>query len=101
MIETTRTWVRPSVDVPFHRQQVTEEFKAYFRNTYDITGKRISIQHIYSEDRLSLTIKGVWRDRAAYEEHLADPMINSMFSEREAYDISNGITSSDTAVVEI
>lgn len=101
MIESTRTWVRPSVDIPFHRQQVTEEFKTYFRNTYDITGKRISIQHIYSEDRLSLTIKGVWRDRAAYEEHLADSIINSMFSEREAYNNANGIIASATTVIEI
>jgi hypothetical protein len=71
--KTIRTYTRPNVYVPFFI--FNEEIRNYTDQTYNQTGKRISVNTTVSENELQQITTSVWADESAFNEFLADPVI--------------------------
>jgi hypothetical protein len=71
--KTIRTHTRPNIYVPFFL--FNEEIRNYTDQTYNQTGKRVSVNTTLSEDELQQVTTSVWIDEAAFNEFLADPVI--------------------------
>jgi len=80
---------RPSTLVSFYTP--TEAYIEHFQRAYRETGLVLFDSRNLSEDLLTLTIDTVWRDEAALNEYLADPVVQEMIALRDAYLAENGI----------
>ena len=87
---TMRTWIRPNVDVPFY--SFPTDLTTYVNDTYDKTGKRISLEISRSEDSLTSTTTSVWSSGEAFAEFLNDPVIIESGAKVNLYNESNQIT---------
>ena len=91
MIRSSKTFERPSTSVVWY--QATEEFNTYARETYGVTGKRVSITKVNGgADDLTITFVDVWKDRADYEVFVADPIVSANRARRDAYYAEHGVT---------
>jgi hypothetical protein len=52
-----------------------EEIRNYADQTYNQTGKRVSVNTTVSENELQQITTSIWADEAAFNEFLADPVI--------------------------
>lgn len=99
MILTTRTFERPSTDVPWHWEFLSTQNEAFidkFILEYINTGRIItrSVEDFGTKYEVNI----VWSDRESMESHYNDEINLVYFSERDAYNQSVGIT--DTFLVQ-
>ena len=81
--------IRANTNVPF--KDYSDEIKAYIEENYVVTGMRISVEKIISEDATTRTYTTVWVDQAAHETFLNDPIMLNYITELEAYNTANDI----------
>lgn len=101
MIKVTKVRTRPSVDVPFRRQMMPIELRSYREDTYVSTGKLLSEQTTFSEDRLTMTYVAVWADRESFDAYDADPLLNAFWAARDAAQLDSGIVAQDRTIEEL
>jgi hypothetical protein len=58
---------------------------------YYATGKVLTENVVLSTDQLSWTWTGIWIDETAYIEYDTDPILNSFWTVKDEYNITNGI----------
>jgi hypothetical protein len=89
--KTTRIWTRPNSYTPYYT------FKPgvllHYKNTYDDTGKRISLIIEDSKDLLQLASISTWINEASYNEFMNDATSIITRSDMDAYNSANNITS--------
>jgi hypothetical protein len=73
--KTIRTFTRPNIYIPFYIH--SDEIRKYIDETYNQTGKRISVNTTLSEDGLQQITTSVWQDRDTWKEFVKDPTIVS------------------------
>ena len=100
MITTTRTWTRPNTNIPWWTNLAPAEYKAYIREKYDVTGKRVSSELTISKDKLTLTSVTVFINKAAFEEFSSDPIFKSWIKTRREYCTKNNIIESSIIIAE-
>ena len=89
MFLVQRINTRPSTLVQFYAS--TDEYAEHFQITYREQGLVLFDSRTLSDDLMTLTIDTVWRDEAALNEYLADPVVQEMISVRDAYLAENNI----------
>jgi hypothetical protein len=73
--------------------QVSSDVKLHWAQEYKETGKCVGVSVDYSEDQLELTTTQIWADQQSYNDYKNDTiLINGLFSVREAYWSTHGIT---------
>lgn len=102
MIKTTRTFTRPSIDVPWHFEELVEnsEFESRLEY-YFLNDKILSRESYYSNDSLIITIVIYWDSEASMTEHFNDTMNVDYFSKRNTYNEFSNIVMSDLEIVNI
>jgi hypothetical protein len=87
--KTIRTLTRPNKYVPFFL--IGEEIKTYIDETYNQTGKRISVNTVLSEDELQQITTSVWTTIEECREFLKDPTIVNHGKLLDEYNTAFGI----------
>lgn len=90
----TQTVIRPNVDVLFYNPPASDaETMLLQKRQYLLaSGDMISVTAAVSEDQLTLTRIRVFKDHAAYEAFINDPVMTYNWAVRDAYNEANGIT---------
>lgn len=94
MILTTRTFTRPSVDVPWHFDVITgvPEFVDRMRKDFIETGKIVTrFVNDYQTDTIC-EVNIIWDSQESMDAHFNDPDNVKFFSDRDVYNESVGIT---------
>jgi hypothetical protein len=89
-IKFSQVFVRPTVDIPWYQETLSEEHKQYMTDTYTNTGKRVGSVEI-SEDGMMMTITHQFRDQDALYQFSVDPIITQMKENRDAYNTEHNI----------
>jgi hypothetical protein len=92
-IQFFQVFVRPSVDIPWYQETLSEEHKQYMTDAYTTTGKRVGSVEI-SEDGTMMTISHQFKDMAALQQFSTDPIIMEMKENRDVYNTEHNIFSS-------
>jgi len=104
-IRVTKTFTRPSKDIPLYRDEVMSEnpdlFASYVKVAYVDTGLRTNFVREESPDGLTVKYITEWRDQAAYDQFLNDPQCKGMFDLRRAHNKANSITTGQGTVENI
>ena len=88
---TSTISIRANTNVPF--KDYSAETKAYIEENYVVTGMRISVEKIISEDATTRTYTTVWVSQAAHVTFVNDPIILAHKQELETYNDNNNIFS--------
>jgi hypothetical protein len=90
----TRTYTRPSVDIPFHIDSRPQEIRDFYQTEYIGPG-HLTEEITYSEDGLIMTIMQNWVDNPelimGWMNH---PKTVEWFKQRDNYNAENGIIKS-------
>lgn len=98
MIETTRTWVRKSLNSPWWTVAQTNELLQYIKDKYSISGKRISSILTLDKSGLILTNTAKFVNLAAFEEYSSDPVIKAWARTRNAHCIKHKIDETEPII---
>lgn len=103
MIITTRTFTRPSVDVPWHFETLSGSilFAARLEEDFMNTDKIISRTVDVSDTELTIIVVIYWSTEQDMNSHFNDPLNSEYFKERDEYNKSVNITMSDLAIESI
>ena len=91
---------RPTVDTEFFdiRDEKYTSFRAYWTETYKVTGKMLLVDKQLSEDLLTRTTTFFWDSEESYQQALSDPAVIIVWAERDAFHAAQGIVKiSETA----
>lgn len=91
---------RPTVNTEFFdiRDEKYISFRAYWTETYKVTGKMLLVDTQLSEDLLTRTTTFFWDSEVSYQQALNDPAVIAVWSERDAFHAAQGIVKiSETA----
>jgi hypothetical protein len=90
MIEVTRSWTRPNTSVEW--DVVPPDLREYIRQTYEQTGKRLSVTRTDSEDQLTRTHSEIWDSENDYNAFQADTSLRQYWSSKRAVYQAAGVT---------
>lgn len=101
MITVTKTYTRPNTEVKWSRDALsaTNNFTDYRKTNYVNTKKLESVQVFESPDKLTLTYIFKWAAPNFYEEYKNDPAVKLYTADRDEYNQSVGIVSTEPVVV--
>lgn len=105
MISVTRTYTRPSIELPWHIDQpyeaqiYTQEFKDHVQATY--TATLIHQTNVLDDTKLVLNFQSLWESVADYQTYLADPVCVAAWARRDEHNTFYGITSSQSVITEL
>jgi hypothetical protein len=97
MIKVTRTFRRPSADIPFYHeiQSENKSTQAHMYKNYILTKKFVSSNHIMSEDKLEFTSYTIWSTEDDFFDFVTDvdfaKLIDNESSKRHKYEDDNNI----------
>ena len=91
-VKVIATETRPSLDVDFYSSKFSEEANLYLIEHYINTGKLISQEVTYSDDRLSKTGIRVFDSPESRVELTNDPFFAQDKADRIDYNAANSIT---------
>jgi len=91
IVKTIRTTVRPSTDIPFYRWP--DAFISNTEENYVNTGELIAYKIELSADGLTEIRSSIWSSFVDYISFVNSPLGLAVWSSREAYQRTNGITS--------
>lgn len=89
-IKNITTTTRPDTSAAFWN--FSQAVRDHLQATYIDTGKYLSGITVVSDDQLTKTRTVIWRDEAAQDEFLMDPVIRESFLERKAYHVLHNHT---------
>ena len=100
MIITTRTFTRPSPQVPWHFEKVNNSVLFSVRMSEDFidTNKILHRYSTLSDDELALEVVICWNSKESMEEHFSDALNMKYFAERDEYNKSVSISMSDLKI---
>lgn len=87
----TRLSFRTDPNIPFW--DFPDEVKQHIEENYVATGLRESVSKTFSDDGLVRTYAGIWKDYAALQQFITDPVLVACQKDREAYNTANDIVS--------
>ena len=91
-VKVTAVQVRPSTDIDFFESSFNEDINRHIIETYKNTGKLISQEVIYSDDRLTRIGVKLFDSQESREELASDAIFREDNLNRTAYNKQNGIT---------
>ena len=100
MVKTTITWKRQTPETEWWTSIVTDSYKEYVKNTYGVTGKRLSSKLVLSKDKLSLTSETIFASQQAFEEFSSDLIIRAWANTRKEYCSKNNIQEASRIIEE-
>lgn len=71
----TRTYTRPSHDIPWHFDVIDPSPYLETIQSYNTEEKQIDVAREFSPDGLSFTYRGVWANEQAWIEYDTDPIL--------------------------
>ena len=98
MIETTRTWVRKSINTPWWTVAQTNGCLEYIKTKYKDTGKIVTTNLSIDKTGLILTNVAKFSSAAVFEEYSSDPIIRAWVSTRKNYCIKYKIDEAEVIV---
>lgn len=98
-IRVTKTFTRTSTGQPLY--EISEEFRTHLDTTYITPGLQTNRSFNVSENGLTINYVTEWRDQAAYDQFMNDPVCKEMFALRKAYNQTNNITTGPGTVESI
>jgi hypothetical protein len=98
MIKTTRTWTRKSLDTAWWTSIITKEYRAYVKDKYEVTAKRVGAKLYVSKDGLKLTSETLFSSMETLEEFSKDSIIRSWVKTRKDYCTRNNIDESESLI---
>ena len=103
MIITTRTFTRPSVDIPWHYEALRGPilFATRLEEDFMKTNKILSRNIEISDNELNLIVIIYWSTEQDMNSHFNDPLNLEYFKERDEYNKSVNIVMSDLEIESI
>ena len=99
MFLVQRVFTRQDTTVPFYTG--IAEYNTYFKTTYKDTDKCSDLSVTLSQDGKNLLFVTSWASEEAFNAYLADPVVQAHLASRNAYNITNNITSPDRVTTQL
>jgi quinol monooxygenase YgiN len=101
MIFVEKTYTRPSVDTPWHGSIINKEQMISIMTQYSQNGKLLYHNTMVGDSNLQFIHNSMWKDQAAYDEYMSNPILQEFWAARDLYNESVGITVSDTTLRQV
>ncbi len=94
MFKVVKKYTRSTTKIPFHSEIPNPvEISNHIKEKYVVTGKFISSQSEYSQDKLILTQTLVFKNKVDFSDFIKDEFLEKeLFGPRQLHDMQNEIT---------
>lgn len=102
MLSITKTFKRPSVDVPWHFDALKNEVDAFLvERTARYFDSILFTESNISTDKLSVTVEIIFTNKASYDRYVADPELRKFWNARDQYNVASNITATGPIITVI
>lgn len=93
----TRTHTRPNTEVNWYTAApiLTTEYKNWMNDNW-IANNKLTMQHVFSEDGLTMTVTITCQDEQTWNDLVASPEHIAFQAEKASYNNANGIVQTTT-----
>jgi hypothetical protein len=93
MYQRTTVLTKPTPETEFFdiMDDKFTSFRAYWQETFKVSGKLLLVDRQLSEDQLTRTTTFFWDSEESYQQAIADPVVIAVWAERDAVHAALGI----------